>query len=170
MATTMTTTMTTVTTMMCPFPRLLLLLRGVSNQGHRDRDVHNHDDGGKKSSPSLWTMFPRRLHRLYAIISTATTSEEDATIRARTVDAEKNRKRRRRGGSRRESRSRRGTGEMRRCCCCAHYFLLLWVAPSIFHGHFSMRQKWPKRLWRWPSGPSANKTRPLLGLFLHIRP
>ena len=40
---------------------------------------------------------------------------------------------------------------------------------TSFLGHFWMRQKRPMRHLRWQSGPSATKSRPLLGLFLHIR-
>jgi hypothetical protein len=40
---------------------------------------------------------------------------------------------------------------------------------ATFHAHYKMTGKCPLGRLRWPSGPSANKTRPHLGLFLHIR-
>ena len=39
---------------------------------------------------------------------------------------------------------------------------------ATFHAHYKMTGKCPLSHLRWPSGPSANKTRPHLGLFLHI--
>jgi hypothetical protein len=43
------------------------------------------------------------------------------------------------------------------------------MGRAIFLAHSEDRKKTWRRM-RWPSAPDANKTRPHLGLFLHIRP
>jgi len=41
---------------------------------------------------------------------------------------------------------------------------------TLYFASFPHDTKVPVQRMRWPSGPDANKTRPHLGLFLHIKP